>query len=487
MRRGVVPACMICLICLTLCLPAQAELSPLAAKWREEGVQIEMRAELTQCAALSEGTLAIVQGWLNALSARLAARGSELSTTLLQNDEALLSVAVKVQDEYALTVFSPSGGAYLTTPEQGDALSLLAGGGAEAPNVSGWPAAYPALAEKLYPLLAEAVTPKASKTATSVKNALASAACENYVLTGEEMNRVWPDIRALLLPLLREGLSPSSAVYAQVRETLEAVTFSGECRFKRMLDKEGQDMGMQFTGRADVNGDTRKVTLFGGYTPGRGGYASLSLPAVKGKDNLKVYLTGRETDKSGVRTLTLEGGYTRTAAGETTAYTLDASLKNKIADGENLSGKITVTIQRPGQKKTTLTVTPALSGGAQGIGGTAALQWKTGTRVRAKATLHIALSPLEAWTLPTASAAKDLRGMTDEQARRVLAAEEAPLSDALLRLLSTLSEEQRAHLTHDLRTNEWMNGASVPPRTDDTASGTATSPESPWIVEEDVP
>ena len=236
-------------------------------------------------------------------------------------------------------------------------------------------------------------------------------------------------------------------------------------------------MGLQFTGRAQRgDDDVRKITLFGGYTAGKGGYLSLALPAVKGKNNWKLTCTGKLTEKSGQRTLTLSSAYNRVYDGETASATLEASLKNALKnDTEAWSGKITLTQQKDG-KKTAWTLQPALTFDGEGLHGDVAVQRKTGSTVDLKATARLSLRALADIPSPAAASAMDLRGMEEAQAKLLLLDEAKPLRQTLLGLLNELDEDARALLTHDLRTDDWMNGplTAVP---EDTAAG--------WPVEEE--
>ena len=466
---------------------ALAEFSPrYAAMTAEGGIEAELCISFETLAKLSEGSLAVVNDWLSRMRLRLAlqetAARSQNRLSLTLDGEEALAVSTLTQSDYTLTVFSPSGGAYLTSPDAPDALSLLAEDQDGLPNLAALPAVYAQWAPALYPLLAQITTPKASKTATSIKNAAASAAYENYILTAEEMNGAWPQILDALLPALKGALAGQPRLYAQAEELLRALTFSGECRFKRFLDKEGGDMGLQFTGRAARGEDERKVTLFGGYTPGKGGYISLSLPAVSGKNNFKATLTGKLSEKNAQRALTLEGTYTRAYAGETQTASLDVSLKNAIQDeNEKWSGKVTVETKEKGIKSTWI-LTPDLAFTGSGLQGQVGIRQKKDGDQVLKAVLSLSLKGMGEIAVPEAAAAKDLRGMEESQARAVTAGETSALTRVFMGLIAALPEETRSVLTHDLRTEAWMTAPSAPLPEADNKPG---AEESPWIVEEE--
>lgn len=464
------------------CCGARAEFSPrYTALKNDQAVQAEISGELETLSPLSEASLAVVNGWLGRAKLRLTsmegANRSLNQAELLLDGNSVFSAAAQGQTDYTLTVFSPSGGAYLTAPGLPDALALLSGQADGLPQPGKFLDAYFSLAPRLYEYLSTVTTPKKSSEKTSIKNATASAGYENYILTADEMNASWPKILETLLPALQSGLQNAPGAAQSLEELLRSLTFSGECRFKRFLDKAGEDMGLQFTGRAQRgDDDVRKITLFGGYTAGKGGYLSLALPAVKGKNNWKLTCTGKLTEKSGQRTLTLSSAYNRVYAGETASATLEASLKNALKnDTEAWSGKITLTQQKNG-KKTAWTLQPALTFDGEGLHGDVAVQRKTGSTVDLKATARLSLRALADIPSPAAASAMDLRGMEEAQAKLLLLDEAKPLRQTLLGLLNELDEDARALLTHDLRTDDWMNGplTAVP---EDTAAG--------WPVEEE--
>ena len=212
-------------------------------------------------------------------------------------------------------------------------------------------------------------------------------------------------------------------------------------------------MGLQFTGRASSEGDNRKVTLFGGYTPDKGGYVSLTLAGVGNKNSLKASLGVKLTAKKSVNTLTAEGSLDRTLNGKTTAFTLNASLKNEAREeNERITGKVTVT-STENKVKTAWTLTPDLTIGDQGLEGDVAAQRKTGGKETLKATVRVRMAAGEGDAFPAALSAKDLRGLTEERARAAVLTELAPLTGTMAALAAELPENERTLLLHELRTD----------------------------------
>lgn len=494
---------LVLLMMLTLlfsCLPARAEFSPrYTALMEKEGIQIELGATFDTLSPVSDESLAILNDWLSRIRIQLIgvenAQRTLTQARVTMDGAETFGVTIQENDGYTLSAFSPSGSAYLTTAGEKDALSLISGGASVPLSLTAAADAYAQWAPILYPLLETLVTPKSSKTSTSIKYATASASFVNYTFKADEMNAAWPQILSTLLPVLESALIQQPEWYREAESLLSKLVFSGECRFKRFLDKKGGDMGLQFTGNAALGNDVRKVTLFGGYTPDKGGYISLSLPAVSGKNSLKISFAGKVYKADTYNTLTLEGSYSRTLDGQTHSATLDASLKNTIKKGnETWSGKITLT-EKQKDKNDTWILTPELTFTEAGLQGNIALRKKEGETTALKCAVQLHMQQAEAIQPPAALAARDLRGMTEEKARAIAAAELIPLTGTFMQLLAQLPEESRVLLTHDLRTDSWMTAPSISPDEpespaqeslpEETAPAAPIEEEGQWAVEED--
>lgn len=474
----------LCAVALLLpCAGALAEFSPTYEKLRAHGLEAEVSGTLETLPALSKQSLDIVNAWLSGLTLRAAA-GGDARAEALWSDDTLLSAQVKRENGYTLTSFLPSGNAYLTDPAGPDALALLSGMEAPAPDLAALPGAYFAVAPRLYEALASHTSPKTVKEPTSIKNASRAASYVNYLFKNGALNEAWEDVLSAVLPALRQALADQPGVYAWLSDSLTGLSFSGECRFKRFLDKEGNELGLQFTGQASRNGDKRKVTLFGGYTPDKGGYVSLTLAGVGSKDSLKASLGVKLTEQKDTRTLSCEGSLSETKDGKTESYALNATLKNLVKDGgEHVTGKATLTVTRQ-KDKTVWTFTPDLASEGEALAGTVAIQAKNGNKITLKASASLRLFPAEARESAPAVSAKDLRGMTKEQARAALTAEMTPLAGTLGEWMLALSQEERTLLLHELRTDEWMNGPTV--SVDEVLlPGAYETDGDSWVVEED--
>ena len=474
-------------LCITALLSscALAEFSPrLEELKKKDAMALEVSGQYNSLAKVSKASLKTINQWLENVSATVKGTlgGAVTSLSVMNGDDEALAIMVRPQEDDIVTIFLPSGNAYLTRADQPTAFSYLTGEEPHLLDVMEFPNLYDKLAKSLYPLLESKVTGKEKKARTTIRNATASPRYVDYVLREDEMNAAWPEITATLLPILREALADQPARYKAIAETLTSVTFSGSCRFKRFLDRDRGDMGLQFTGNANVQDEVRKITLYGGYTPEKGGYLSFAAPQVKGKNTLKFTLSCTLNQKrKSSRSLKIESTYTHTAQGETEAFTINATLRNAIKkDGdEKWSGKVTVTETKK-RVKTTYTFTPALSFTEEGLSGKVTVQRKTGSKTDMKATLKVALSESPVFSEAPEENAKDLRKASEKKAKTAVQAELTDLTRAVVRLFSSLPEDQRTLLTHELRTDEWMT--ELPEQTKEPAED-----EEPAEEEEEKP
>ena len=457
------------------CFPAVAEFSPRYVQLRAgDGLTLTARVKADALSPLSIDTLSAINEWLDGLAVTVS-MGKNRSADVSLLGESVLRADVQRTDDYTLTTFSPDGGSYLTAAEAPDALTLLCGRDFEWPDPSGFPGAYAKLAPQLYEKLASHITPKKSREGTSIKNASKAVSSEIYTFTGDDLNEFWPRVLDTLLPAMEEALADQPGLCAKAEELLENIAFSGERKFKRFLDKAGEDMGLQFTGNAALGDDKRKITLFYGFTPEKGGYLSFSAPGVKSKNNLKVTCAVKMTGKKTANTLAIEGTYSRTFGSKTVSGTLNANLKNTLTDEEEKwSGKVTVT-RTENRVKSTWTLTPALTFDDEGLSGLVSMQKKEGNKTTVKASFDIKAGPYEEAKLPAAGSAKDLREASAEWAQATVQEETEPLVTALIGLIEPLKEKERTGILNDLRSDAWFNSPITPAL--ETAVESLTEPE----------
>lgn len=464
--------------------PARAAFSPAWDSLTEkEALTLTVGGTVTEAAGLADTSLAAVNGWLDGACAfiTLNADGG-WRIRMAYRDADVMDVCCEKRGGGAVTVFSSTGRAYLTSEDQPDALALLTGTGDGIPDPIALAAAYPDCAKALFQALAEAVTAKTVKDKTSIQYALPPPVYESYAFPDGSLNDVWPRASRALLTAMKPALARWPQMGKSVEETLTALTFSGNCQIRRYLDADGNDMGVQFTGRAGV-GEARKAFLTFGFTPGRGGSLALQWSTASG--SFKLSAGGRLTaaQENGGE-LTYKGSLTRKEGKDEETLEWDVKLQNTIRAGtETWTGKAVCT-RTVNKEKTVWTLIPALTLDGEGLSGTVEAQKKTGKRVTLKATLRLALAE----DLPAAAGfetdrAVDLKGLDAEEARALAAAEMIPLAGAAARLMASLPQEVRSRLTHDLRTDAWMTGPSVGVL--DTESSREETDEDSWVVEEE--
>ena len=451
--------------------------SALGEETKNAGIAWTAEVRLTDAPDMGKEAMAAMNTLLSRLRFTIRAGKSCGRIAVAADGEEIVSAEVTEGDEYTLTLFGPAGNAYLTSPGEKDALGLLTGGGMTLPPLTEWAEKYPVLAEKLYGVLEQNCNPKRTKQKTSIKNTAGSTVFITYTLSGNTLtDGVWEEALEAILPALREILGDREDLYESARQVMEELMFSGECTFKRFLDKDGGDMGMQFTGTVAWRREKRKVTLFCGYTPGKGGYLSLRLPAARGDNETRIMLDYAETTQETYRSWTLNADYINVYDGEKQADHLEGTVKNTHREaGEEWTGRIQVS-KTENKRRTEWTLTPQLSGDGKDLAGTVRFSRQVGKNDPMKGEITLRIGYEADMTMPeTPKDAVDLRAMPEEEARSAVRAEWIPLTGAVARLVQTLTEEERALVTHALRTDEWMYGPDAPVFSEDGA----------WTVKED--
>lgn len=286
------------------------------------------------------------------------------------------------------------------------------------------------------------------KEGITIKNVGRGSQKVNYELTAAQWQGVWPQITQEIVSALEQEL-PGDPIADKAQAFLRQVAFDKKGTYKRFLDKDGNDIGWQFTGTLSLMGqDARKATLYGGYIQD-GLYLSVKLPALRGKNDLTLALSyALEGSK-----IKLDGNYRRSMNGQAETLALAVSLNT----AKGLSGKAALTLGETGQKNTVWTLTPKLALENGTYSGTVGLSRKKGTREFSLA-LNTTLAPGAVPAMPTYGRTVDLTGM-DEAA---LAQERQRLSDtlapALLPLLLHVPEENRLVVIHEMGRHLRVNG-----------------------------
>ncbi len=454
------------LLLMLLAPGGRAEFSPGFLDMEKDGVTATLQCSLSKLQNAGEDSLAVLNDWLSRVAFLSAVRDQDARTEITLDGKTAFLAQTHRGPQYTLTAFGPEGGAYITAPDQKNALELMLGESPLSLSPAPFMQAYPAFAQALYGTLGKYAAPKLAKERTSIRNAAASAAYETYLFKkGELTADIWQEALDAALPAVREAAEEYPGAYAQLEETLRALGFSGECRFKRFLNADGQDMGMQLTCQTGIGGDMKSATLYFGFTPGMGGYFSLK------RGDLRLVLEYRETAEKRVRTLYFAWEH------QTAEKTFKGSVNLRNAVGEDQeawSGKIEIR-QTENKAQTVWTLTPALTLDEAGLHGTVKASRTEKNKETLKGEITLTVRRGAETDAPAAPAARDLREMDGEQAKAAVQGELIPLTGVIARLIKTAPEETRDHLLHDLRTDAWMNGPAAA-LTEDTDS---------WIVKED--
>lgn len=428
----------------------------------EVPMQLTVTGRLTESSRLSDDGISTVNKLLSRLKIRQTAFPDGERAEMLIDGEEMWSVERRVDEDGTVVIFSDRQG-YRTAEDEPDALMLLSGTGREMHIPLFAPDAYEASAAEVYDLLHTAVEPVLQKSSTTVQNAASSSRYDRYTLTAEQMKMLWPAIVAAAQPHFdRDG---GETEYWQAAAE---VVFTGDVRIKRLYDTAGNDLGVQLTGNGTVLGTERKIALLMGYTKGKGGSFTLSAKALKGKDNLKINASLKERSKDKATTYTLNCDYTHVLQGDTQSGAFTLTLQNA---GEAWNGKA---VWQQGNKS--LTVEGNVLPGAEGMQGYVSIASKEKKKVLFGAELLLQAENVQA-PQKVQVPVKNLTGMAQAGAKLALYPEEMTLMRALMYLLGDLPEEERWHLTHELRTDGWHTKETVPVMTE----------EEQWIVEEDAP
>lgn len=410
-------------------------------------VQAEIKGRLLQAEGLSENGLAAANALLQRLQLRMAAWPDGEKASLLIDDRDMWHVETVETAEEKKVVFSGDN-CYVTGKEQPDALEVLSGV-EETKVFLPSPVSWQETAEKLFDILGQE-TFAAKTDATEITNARTSVSYDLYTLPAERMNAYWPGI----MDCVRESLLPDGGLEAVQKAAAEAV-FTGDVRIKRLYDAGKQDMGLQLTGNGRVMGTERKISLLYGYTPGRGGSLTLSLRPVQGKDTTRIAVSLKENVRETKTVYSLALDYSNILSGEKETLSLKGTCTR---EGERLIGEVKYTA--PDGREWTLQPNVTLT--EKKLQGTVEIGAKEKKKKLFSFVLEVLCIPAGERKAPVYENTVSLKDMDEETARAALFQEEMVLMRAVKYLMDGLSEKERWLLTHELRTDNWLDGPRVP-------------------------
>ena len=450
----------VCLIALLLlsgtAMAAQPHaLESFAALYTQNsGYQLDIQAELLSWPDLDELSLKALQQLAEDSSLHLSLSAGQASQARLMRDEKTIFVLENSREDRQQVLSLEVPGSLQPTSYVSAAKTplslLLLGQDLSLPSLFSARQTLSALAQAALPQLKD--FEEAVKAVLSIKNVGRGVSQLVYALKQEEALAFWQQVQASVQPLLGQlyadlALPQNSSLIGG----LENVQPVGMLTIKRILNEEGADIGLQINGRVDINGQTRRLALLGGWSA-TGIYLSIKLPALRGNDMLDGQLslaTSPETCKgdwklravAGKDSLTASGSILLQAAQKEDRKTLTGSLEARLdyrgavaskqvlsfkpqlaLEGEHLSGSLRLIKQVEGQpaKDVVLLVSGQPAAGAP------------------------AMAPLSVIDLDTLSKAQ-------------LALEQARLGQALVPALhawiQSLPEQTQQLLLHDLGRN----------------------------------
>lgn len=419
---------------------AQAEFSPalsalLATFPGGNTATVLIGGDINAYGRLTAGSLAAVNSLLSRLELRFLL-GSDPACEVSLDGQTMLSVPVSGAGDSALLVIART---LLLNPEEMARRALREVGAA----LESWK-----IEDRL---------------SLAIKNTGTASGRIIYTLSAEEWNTVLPAVMAALRQVAADALAGSPGIAAAADDYLSKLTAESKCTLKRFTLPDGSDLGMEFTGKVSYAGqDKRNVTVYCGYLEGKGIYASIKCPAVKGKNSFTFSLSGKLQSAEGRNTFTGSLSVAMITDSEKYRFTGELSLVNLVTtQGERITGSITADTMRTLSgvtDKNRYTLKPDLMITAKAMSGTVLLNTSSDRGLPAKVMLEVSLS------------AGGIKAALPADVGQVF-------SGILIDWFMKLPEDHALLLLHELAGESWLNGETLSLHID-----------SPWVVEtEDVP
>ena len=422
-RRRLMAGVLALLLLFSLGSASAAGFGGLEAAWALSGFGGELGLSLNAWPDLSAETLETMQAWMKELRLTAHAReakGEGTSGLALYDGGRLVLQAESHQagDESRLTLSLPGAlapTAYLGTAETPPAAILF--DLSRLPDFGPLLAALPGFSGALIPTLQ--AYEKAETSSATIRRVGKAASRLSYVLSAEEANAWWQQTLPALLPLwVKAAAGFPGAVREEGARLLSSLRFTGRLSIRRLMDRDGVEIGFQVTAGLELLGKARKLDFIAGHKADTGFYLSLKLPAARGRDSLEALVSLAFPAKEGARGIQGELSLNRVLDGDKRA--LAAKVDLTIAPeggGERLGGEITFQRRDTGSAplKRDYRLTPELLADGGSLAGS--LQWveSEGKKVLRDLVLTLALAPGEAPDMPSAQAQVNLR-QADERA-----------------------------------------------------------------------
>ena len=288
-----------------------------------------------------------------------------------------------------------------------------------------------------------------SRISQSIRNVGTGRQRLEYKLSQEQWNALWPTMQPGLTEALTKQLSGHPAWAESIGSYLKAMRFESTGTLRRILDQEGEPLGLQLTATVSKAGeDVRRLSLLMGYRADTGLHLSLKAPAQKGRNQLTLELSLKQGVKGKRRSLDGTGSYVYRHGQDSAQYRLTVKLQSE--DGEG------------GGQRQSWELKPALVFQRGEAAGDLLITAMQGQRTQLRLKLMLALAPVEG--LPAYSQGDALH--LDAADPASLAAAGQALQGSLLprleELLRSLPEAQRRGLWHDIGREGRTIGESVP-------------------------
>lgn len=453
--------------------------------------ELSVSAQVKAWPDITGASLEAAQTWLNGKRLNLALEQEGAIHTgqaqLFSNDQAVLGFFTMEGPEGAGFQLMDANGAAATRYHSAEGLppwQLLLGVDTFLPDWQHAQAALQAIADLALPHLLEMEKPV--KTSTSIKNAGRGASQLVYAYKTAEAQALWDIVAPKALPELDKVFAALFPQYAQAAsQSLRTLEMKGALTIKRILDKDGKDLGLQITGTFALDGANRKLTLFFGQSD-TGAYLSFKLPATRGNDTLELQLSIPVEENE----LAADWRFKWVTGKDSLSTTGVIALKAKAAEaGETLSGSLTLKTRQSGSlsRNTEYTVKPALAFDGLALSGTLAFQQKEGSSLDKDLVFTLNGEPVGPLQAPPALAIIEASALTPAQLLLEQARVQGAFLPQLTGFLSGLPQDQMRLILHDLGRVRRTNGDILLPPLDIAPAFTVTETTNPPQTKEDTP
>lgn len=457
----------LCALLAALLLAAGALAEPLPgapglSAWlgQEEPLSLSATASVSAWPDVSEVTLAALNAWLGSAQLSLWLSEMEGILTLTASEKTVLS-AILAQGTHGAELTLEVPGAlpatrYLSGAETPPWETLL-GAQPRFPDPRGVLEALDAIAAAAMPRLLPYEKP--SRVSVPLGAAGRGASRLDYALDADETALFWQAAAPELQPALARLADALGS--AEIIPDPAAVAPLGGLTVRRVLDRNGADLGFQVAGSFSISGETRRLSLTCGRS-GKGMYLSMKFPAQKGGDTLEARLNLKTPPgkiQGDWRVKRVSGKARLDLTGE-----VDLLLQ-KEANPERLTGVLTARAQRKGgeAQDIRLEAKPDLAFDNGVLSGTLLLRQSEGRELLREMALILRAARGDSPAVPLALVEVDLRQAGPDIGEREAARVRAALAPLIREAMLALPLPERLLVLHDLGRDKRTEGDSAAP------------------------